>query len=566
MICSHCGAKNRDDAVICVQCGEALKPAADKNVKKKSNAASRIRKISVESVNSRSDIGRSRASEHTLENVADGLPALNRNDKTATVEDTLDLSNFHLENIQLQEINLDDSDGYDGADGGTPSSEGRPPKKHKKWPWILLGIILVAVIAAAAVLIVWRKNAPKDYADIILEGNRCYQEANYGQAEDVYQEALRVNPDGAEAYFGLADVYLAMNDLPRALDILTQGYEKTKNDLLKERLMELSGSSESETLPEADGQSDGLPAETAPQEGADGNTPQAASQMGDDMISWLVVPDIVTDNIIPVPGCTPEEDIFTGDMSVIIRDGLFGLINSSGQVILEPQYSYILKCAGLFYVGMDDGSAQRLNGDYTVNSDLVHSHEATSYDYLWDDTQKAVFRIVHSGSTTTVEESPFQMGENMLVPVIAGTREDYPTEGALYGLASSQGLCTDFVYENTGKCSWDGMMAVCRNGKWGYCNLKGEEVVPCLYEGADYVNLSAIQESVSYTPGAPYGYSGGFTAVKRDGYWGYLDKNSNVAVPFVFDEARPARGEKAWVKFQGKWGVISLSGAAQPES
>ena len=40
MICTHCGADNKDDALKCAQCGEPLQPSADKNTKKKSNAAS----------------------------------------------------------------------------------------------------------------------------------------------------------------------------------------------------------------------------------------------------------------------------------------------------------------------------------------------------------------------------------------------------------------------------------------------------------------------------------------------------------------------------------------------
>ncbi len=66
MICSHCGADNTDDAVECTQCGEPLKSAADKNVKKKSNAASRIRKISVENVDSHSNPGRRKATERYI--------------------------------------------------------------------------------------------------------------------------------------------------------------------------------------------------------------------------------------------------------------------------------------------------------------------------------------------------------------------------------------------------------------------------------------------------------------------------------------------------------------------
>ena len=149
------------------------------------------------------------------------------------------------------------------------------------------------------------------------------------------------------------------------------------------------------------------------------------------------------------------------------------------------------------------------------------------------------------------------MGENVLVPVISGTRESYSLESPMYALAGSQGLKTDFIYENTGKCSWDGMMAVCRDGRWGYCNLDGAEVIPCEYDGADYVDTSNT-EGLSFVQGIPYGYSSGYVAVRKDGLWGYFDKSGQAASPFVFEDARPAYQGNAWVKYEGQWGVITL--------
>lgn len=571
MICSHCGADNTDDAVKCTQCGEPLKSAADKNVKKKSNAASRIRKISVENVDSHSNPGRRKATEDTLEDMTAQLPELTRNEKTATVEDTLDLSGFHLEEIELKEMDLEDSDRLDlekvvpasAQDSGGGNYGSPKPGKGKKALWIIMGVIFIVIIAAAVIFIYLWKNPKKDYADIILEGNRYYREANYGKAEDTYFKALEMNPEGAEGYFCLADVYIAMNDTQRAVEILEQGYERTGSEQLLEKVSELTGdknTSESggETaLPKDSAQTESLPADSP---GAVSSGESALPANASNVIVWSLEPSVVADNIMPVLGCTPEEDIYATDVSMIVQNGLAGLVNSGGQIVLEPQYRYILKCSGQLYAVMPDGSSRLLNGDYTINEDGSHNHSQLSYSYLWDDSQKAVFRMIHNAEGTTVEEAPFQMGENMLVPVIAGIRESFSLDHPKYALASSQGLCTDFIYDNTGKCSWEGMIAVLRDGKWGFCNSKGEEVIPCEYDGAEYVDASAAKEGLNYTQAAPYGYSGGYAAVKKDGLWGFLDKNGNIAVPFVFDEARPVQGENAWVKYQGKWGKVSLAG------
>ena len=51
----------------------------------------------------------------------------------------------------------------------------------------------------------------------------------------------------------------------------------------------------------------------------------------------------------------------------------------------------------------------------------------------------------------------------------------------------------------------NGFAAVKRNGKWGFVNEKGEEMIPCNY---DYVN----------------DFEEGFARVEIDGKWGFVNK------------------------------------------
>lgn len=44
-----------------------------------------------------------------------------------------------------------------------------------------------------------------------------------------------------------------------------------------------------------------------------------------------------------------------------------------------------------------------------------------------------------------------------------------------------------------------------------------------------------------------------------DGKWGYIGEYGNQMIPGLFEEVRPFYGGKAWVKMNGKWGVIQLS-------
>lgn len=562
MICTHCGADNKDDALKCAQCGEPLQPSADKNTKKKSNAASRIRKISVDSVESGQGGGKRKRGSDKVDDRTGQLPGFRKKNKETAVEDTLDLSGFHLEDVELQEVDLEDDDfsdmssagrtgrGSGGSSGHFGGSFGSPGK-DKRWIWILAGAIAFVLILGAVVLLYFRQDPAPDYADIILEGNQYYREADYAQAQDAYNRAIQMEPGETEGYFCMADLYQAMGDIQSAISILQQGYDRTQDEQMLSRLNELSGSGEP-SGPETN-------SETQAPQSQEETVPETAEETADpaSVIVWALNPSISADTIMPVLGCTAGEDVYSQSVNVIYQNGLAGLIDYTGNIVLQPQYRYILQCAQQLYAGLEDGRCLLLNEDYTLNEETAHSHTITSYDYLWDTEQNLVFRIVHTSEGDTVEETPYEVGENVLVPVISGTRESYSLESPMYALAGSQGLKTDFIYENTGKCSWDGMMAVCRDGRWGYCNLDGAEVIPCEYDGADYVDTSNT-EGLSFVQGIPYGCSSGYVAVRKDGLWGYFDKSGQAASPFVFEDARPAYQGNAWVKYEGQWGVITL--------
>lgn len=275
MICSHCGADNKDDAVKCAKCGEALTSVPDKNIQKKSSAASRIRKIAVDHGDFGSHREHRAATEHTLEDVMNPSTGNYHDEKKVNVEDTLDLSKFHLDRIQLEDDVQKDSDGQSRIAGMSVSESGGPAhdkkssgfgknRKRNWFLWILTGVVLVAVLAAAVVFIYLWKNPKKDYADIILEGNRYYQEAYYEKAEEMYFQALEMNPEGAEGYFCLADVYIAMNHPQKAAEILKKGYDRTKSEQLEKRLYELTNNQKASgdmTVPEESTQTEDIPDE-----------------------------------------------------------------------------------------------------------------------------------------------------------------------------------------------------------------------------------------------------------------------------------------------------------------
>lgn len=71
-----------------------------------------------------------------------------------------------------------------------------------------------------------------------------------------------------------------------------------------------------------------------------------------------------------------------------------------------------------------------------------------------------------------------------------------------------------------------------------------------------YLDSDGNQIGETYETGYPF-YEG-YAAVKKDGKWGYIDKQGNVVVDFIFDKATSISDGKAWVIYNGKTGRLNI--------
>ena len=76
-----------------------------------------------------------------------------------------------------------------------------------------------------------------------------------------------------------------------------------------------------------------------------------------------------------------------------------------------------------------------------------------------------------------------------------------------------------------------------KDGKFGFIDKNGTLVVPCIYDSADE-------------------YWEGMACIEMDGKWGFIDKNGTMIVPCIYEKAFPYHEGMACVKKDGKWGFI----------
>jgi hypothetical protein len=110
-----------------------------------------------------------------------------------------------------------------------------------------------------------------------------------------------------------------------------------------------------------------------------------------------------------------------------------------------------------------------------------------------------------------------------------------------------------FIYDNVYDFS-EGLAAVKKDGKIGFIDTDGREVIPCMYEmrgegGIEYINKTR-----------DYEFSEGLVAVKLGGKWGYIDRENNMVVDAIYDYALPFYNGYAVVIRAKKCGIINRLG------
>lgn len=75
---------------------------------------------------------------------------------------------------------------------------------------------------------------------------------------------------------------------------------------------------------------------------------------------------------------------------------------------------------------------------------------------------------------------------------------------------------TPYNYYSVGSFS-EGLARVSKNQKYGYINISGKEVIPCIYDYA-------------------FDFSEGLALVKEDGKFGYIDTKGNIVIDFQYED------------------------------
>lgn len=109
----------------------------------------------------------------------------------------------------------------------------------------------------------------------------------------------------------------------------------------------------------------------------------------------------------------------------------------------------------------------------------------------------------------------------------------------------------------------NGIVAVKKNNKFGFVNLRNEIIIPFDYDWDSFFELLNLNLFPIFKDGIVF--------LKKKDKWGALDTNGKIVIPFIYDsygfhdliDFSPEEGfvdNFVNVKFNGKWGIIDRNG------
>ncbi len=223
------------------------------------------------------------------------------------------------------------------------------------------------------------------------------------------------------------------------------------------------------------------------------------------------------------------------------QDGYWGLASASGSLALPCEYESLTTC---------------WNGEAVIRRDGVVS----GIDL--DGNRVALYKGDPVRETTNFNENRLCL---------------HLEDG--WVLATGELTTGQDVFEALGAFS-DGGAAAKQNGKWGVIGRNGVDwlVEPsydgvacdglgrCWYDGTAFVRdsdgfyLLADGQRIAgpYEDAQPF--AGGWAAVKKDGKWGYIDREGAERIGFRFENARSFTMHLAAVETARGWGYVGLDG------
>lgn len=320
--------------------------------------------------------------------------------------------------------------------------------------------------------------------------------------------------------------------------------------------------------------------------------------------TWHIEPTIEAEDII-----NSDEDVHnfgdrrnyhypSDEYSVIKQNGKYGIIKYDGTYYAEAKYEYggIGSFENELFVDSKVGTGDSYDDHETVYlfgenneiriGDCWPGRGGMEHKYLYNKADDKIYFIAFASDKAyllnssdlrskmilsydqevyIVEQYDFDVTQLDVNHPWGETEKKAPK----FGISNKTELLVSCEYDNGCMNNCGDIAALEKDGKWGFFNSNGEQIIDFVCDSMENKRLFSDWHPYGHEYNKskyPYLATEGYIPVKIDGKCGYYDDKGNEVIPVgTFEEVRPVHNGLAWVKFDGKWGVIQMP-AAEPDT
>lgn len=295
---------------------------------------------------------------------------------------------------------------------------------------------------------------------------------------------------------------------------------------------------------------------------------------------WKVEPTIEAEDIL-----VSDEygnNIAYDQCSIIKQNGKYGIIQYDGSYIANPEYEDYFYDS-VYEIAVSDPRVENSDtikdtlvtpddGELNISTDTVWGRGNITNKYIYDETSNQVYCITAPPDRANVySKSIGTLVEDYRTDILGEYDEDnnsyaisrditfFNETSPKYGIAKDGKLIVPCEYEDGCMNFSGGVTALKKDGKWGYFDQNGTQIIDFICEPfASKVLYGGWDKGKGTSANYPF-LASDYIPVKIDGKCGYYDTSGNEVIPCgTFEDVRPVHNHLAWVKKDGKWGVIEL--------
>lgn len=253
---------------------------------------------------------------------------------------------------------------------------------------------------------------------------------------------------------------------------------------------------------------------------------------------------------------------------LVKKDGKYGVLNNNGVELIKTKYDYI---SGDEYYTENDG--YKLSG-YIIGE---KTKDGNRYGYM-NKKQKILLNTEYSEMLRIGDISGEDTDKNIFI---------IARKNGQCGLIKNKKVIIDFKYQDIDYSGVENLFILTRNTKLGVYDSKGKRILSTKYEEVivndnyiytkngeeeKYYNLKgqeiekdSIKQEEEHeeteTKNTADLVNPTLIPKEKDGKWGFVDKNSNLKVDYIYDEVTAVnKYGYAGIKKDGKWGSIDEKG------